>query len=266
MGRDKPSESPRRIKSVQKAATIVDIIQRTGGATFSTLCEETDDSKGTTHTYLTTLEELGFVTKRNGVYRLGFRLVAMGEAARNRATVYQAGQEVVDTLSEETGEWVHLTVEQRGREITLYEVGGTNPVAEGYHHRTREKPQLLHQTASGKAMLACFSDSYVWDIIQQHGLEARTTNTITEPELFFEELDQIRKDGYAVNDEEEIRGMRSVGAAIQHDDSTVAGAVSMSGPTSRLSETEFTDQIPDLIVEAANVIEVNIETADFSTQ
>lgn len=266
MASENVPDSPRQIKSVQKAAELLDIIQTTNQPTFSELCERVDSSKGTVHTYLKTLETEGLVTESAGVYRLGFNLVTMGEAVRNGAAIYQAGREVVDNLAEQTGEWVHLTVEHQGREITLYETSGGNPVAKQYHDRTREEPQFLHQTATGKAILASFDDEDIEQIIEQHGLEGRTKNTITSPDPLFQEIERIRTRGYAINDEEEVRGMRSVGAAVQTDDSTVAGAISITGPTSRLSDESLTDRIPDLIVEAANVIQVNIETAEITVR
>ncbi|AGB40035.1 IclR family transcriptional regulator [Natronococcus occultus] len=262
MSAGKPADSPRRIKSVQKASTILETVQYLEEPTFNRLCKELDVSKGTVHTYLETLEDEGLIIKSDGTYQLGFRLVTMGEAVRNQSDLYRAGQAEVEKLAEETGEWVHLTVEHQGREVTIYESSGDNAVATDYHHRIREAPQHLHHTATGKAILACFNDKRVRGIVEQRGLTGRTEETITDIDRLLEELERIRDRGYAVNDEEEVRGIRSIGTAIQAGSGWVNGAISVTAPVSRLSGKYFESEVPELVMEAANIIEVNLETAD----
>lgn len=255
------SDSPRRIQSVQTASTILEAVQYLDEPTFSDLCDEVSISKGTVHTYLETLESEGLISKAESGYRLGFRLVTMGESVRNQTGIYRAGQDEVEKLAETTGEWVHLTVEYQGREVTIYESSGDRAVAMDYHLRMRESPQYLHHTATGKAMLAHLDRDRVRQIVDQQGLVRRTEKTIDTSEALFEELDQIRTQGYAVNDEEEVRGMRSVGTVIQGGDAAVAGAISVTAPTSRLSGEYLDSEIPELVMEAANIIEVNLETS-----
>ncbi|WP_396613741.1 IclR family transcriptional regulator (plasmid) [Haloferax sp. S1W] len=259
-------DEPRRIKSVQTASEILATIQRRSKPTFSELCDELDASKGTVHTYLATLEDEGFITKSDGQYRLGFRFVTMGETVRNETDLYRAGQLEVDKLAEQTSEYVHLTVTHRGKEVTVYESRGDNAIATDYHLRMREAPQYLHCTSTGKAMLANLDEARVRDIIEKQGLAERTENTITDPNRLFRELEQIREQGYAVNDEEELRGTRSIGAPIRGVDGDVCGAVSVTAPTSRLSGERFQTEIPELVMQTANIIEVNLETTVFERQ
>ncbi|QOS12773.1 transcriptional regulator [Haloferax sp. Atlit-4N] len=263
MDDSRPADGPRRIKSVQTASEILAAIQRRPDPTFSDVCDELDASKGTVHTYLATLEEEGFVAKVDGRYRLGLRLVTMGETVRNETPLYRAGQLEVDKLADTTNEYVHLTVVSRGKEVTIYESRGDNAVATDYHLRMREAPQYLHCTATGKAMLGHFDDDRVRDIIDDQGLVEQTDNTISDSERLFDELERIRERGYAVNDEEELRGMRSIGAPIRGVDGDVCGAVSVTAPTSRLSGDRFRSEIPELVMQAANIIEVNLETTTF---
>lgn len=260
MGDGNSADSPRRIKSVQTATKILETIQYLSEPSFSDICNEVELSRGTVYTYLETLEEEGFIAKGD-CYRLGFRFVTMGESVRNQTDLYRVGQEEAETLAERTGEWVHLTVEHQGQEVTIYETSGDNAVAMDYHLRMRESPQHLHYTAAGKAMLAHLDERRVQEIINQKGLVQQTAETITDPEELFAELDRIRDRGYAINDEEEIRGMRSIGAPIQHTDTGVCGAISVTAPMSRLSGEHFHTEIPELVMEAANIIELNLETA-----
>lgn len=251
----------RRIKSIGTASDILRTVQRVDEPTFTDVVDAVDQSKGTVHTYLATLEAEGFVTRAEDVYRLGFRLVPMAETVRNETDLYRAGRDEVEKLARRTGEYVHMTVADRGKEVTLHERRGENAVARDYHRRMREVPQHLHYTATGKAMLAHFEQSRRERIVAEQGLPAQTDQTITDPDELTASLAEIRERGYAINDEEEVRGMRSVGAAIRGLDGRVAGAISVTAPKSRLSGDRFRTDIPELVKQAANIVEVNMETA-----
>ncbi|AJF27650.1 IclR family transcriptional regulator [Haloarcula hispanica] len=256
-----PPTATRQIKSIQTASDILREIQSQSEVTLADLCDDVDVAKSTLHTYLQTLVAEGFIDKSDGVYRLGLRFVPLGESVRNRVDLYQIGKEEVERLAEETSEWVHLTVAYRNREVTLYEHNGGETVAMDYQRRTRESPQYLHCTATGKALLAHFDEAQVTDILASEELVQQTEKTITDPDELRERLAEIRRKGYAINDEEEIRGMRSVGAPIQDVDGAVCGAISVTAPKMRLSGEYLNSDLPELVMEAANIIEVNLESA-----
>jgi DNA-binding IclR family transcriptional regulator len=109
----------------------------------------------------------------------------------------------------------------------------------------------------GKAILAHFPEKRVRDILDRHGLPKITEHTVDDEETLFEELEQIRQQGYARDLEERVRGMRCVAAPILRD-GEVLGAVSVSGPASRMQGERFETEIPDHVMGTANVIEVNI--------
>jgi len=258
--RERPTSS-RQIKSIKTASEILREIQSQSEATLADLCENVDVAKSTLHTYLQTLAAEGFIHKSDGAYRLGLRFIPLGESVRNRVDLYQIGKEEAERLAEETGEWVHLTVAYRNREVTLYEHNGGETVAMDYQRRTRESPQYLHCTATGKALLAHFDEARVAETLATEELVQQTEKTITDPDELHEELAEIRKRGYAINDEEEIRGMRSVGAPIQGVDGTVCGAISVTAPKMRLSGEYLCSDLPEFVMEAANIIEINLESA-----
>jgi len=259
---DSSETPPRRIKSVRTASDILETIQHRSEPTFGEIVDSVGVSKGTVHTYLETLRDEALVVKSEGTYRLGFRCLTMGESVRNQTALYHAGREEVENLAERTGEWVHLTVEYEGREVTVYESSGDRAVGADYHLQTRESPQHLHRTATGKAMLAAFDENRVRDIIDERGLAEQTAATITDEEELIAELERASEQGYAVNDEEELRGMRSVGTVIRTPEADVRGAISVTAPTSRLSGEDFQTEMPELVMQAANIIEVNLQTSE----
>ncbi|ELZ17035.1 MULTISPECIES: IclR family transcriptional regulator [Natrinema] len=260
-GTAKETNGQREIKSVHKIDEILAAIKRLTEGTLTEITEEVDLTKGTVHTYLRTLHNCGYLTEEDGVYRLSLQFVTVAEHVRNETSLYMAGHDEIDELAERTGEYVHLVAEERGREVTLYESRGEYAIATDYHLRLRETPQYLHHNAAGKAMLAHFDADRRDRILDAQELEAQTANTITDETELRETLETVRENGYALNDEEEIRGMRAVGVPIRVPDGSIFGAVSMSAPASRLKGERFRSEVPELVMETANLIEVNLETA-----
>ncbi|NUB91331.1 IclR family transcriptional regulator [Haloterrigena sp. SYSU A558-1] len=260
---DSSNAEPRRIKSLQRGCEIIEVVQELDGASLQEIESHVDLSRGTIHTYLSTLVDCRLLVRNDNVYQLGYRFITMGEYVRNTTDIYTAGQQEVDKLAESSGEYVHLVIEDEGREVAIYERRGQQAVGTDYHHKMRETPQYLHDSASGKAMLAHLPEGRIENIIDRQGLERQTKNTIVDRDQLWDELEEVKKCGYAINDEEEIRGLRAVGAPIIDSDESVVGAVSLTAPTSRLKGDRFESEIPELVMETANLIEVNLETMTF---
>ncbi len=252
--------SPRRINSLENLFELLEIIKHYSGISVSELTEQVHLSKGTVHTYLQTLESLGYVKRVDGGYDLGQMFIPLSEYVRNRSVLFNRGCDEVDKLAFDCEEYVHLMSEVDGLEIALYASRGENAIGTEYYRRMREEPQKLHYSSAGKSILAHLPEPRVRKIIDRHGLEARTDRTITEEAELFDALKRIRDRGYAVNDEEEMVGMRAVGAPILDADGIPLGAVSVSGPKARLDDEFFTEDLPSKVMQTANLIELNIKT------
>lgn len=256
-----PDSSPRTLKTVERTARIIKALEELDGAGVTELAAHLDMSKSSTYHYLATLREEDFVVKSGGQYELGLQLLLSGEYVRNRNLLYRYGKEEVEELAETTGEYANLFTEQHGKGINLYKVRGSDAVGSGYQTDKLQQPDQLHCTATGKAILAFLSEDHVDDILDEHGLPERTANTITDRDELHDELATVRERGYAYNDEEEVEGLRAVGAPVIDRDDTVLGSLSVAGPTSRLKGTPFDEELPEQVQRAANVIEVNINMA-----
>lgn len=255
---------PRRIKSVDMAGKILEALRDEQGAAISELTDRLDRSPGTLHTYLATLQAHGLVVKEEDEYRLGPHLVTLGEFVKHHHPLYQAGKTVVDQLADQTDDSVHLLAEHDGQGFVLHERFGEDAVGSNYHAQLREKPyRQLHCRANGKAILAFLPQERVQEIITHHGLAKKGPNAITDETELFEELAEIRDRGYAFNDEEELRGVRAVGAPILDAENHPIGAISLSASQSRLRGERFRETVPELVLNSANEIEVNIETENF---
>jgi len=252
--------NPRTIATVEKCFEIVDVLKKTDGATVTELSKRIDLSVGTIHTHLTTLRELGYVTKSDTTYQLGPRLLPLGEYVRNNNTIYQVSREHIDDLARMTGECAHLIIEHNGTLIALYEAFGDNAVGTKLHRKKRQRSlEHLHCTASGKAILSRLPTQEVEEIVTSHGLVERTSSTITDFDALLDEIRIIKEQGYAVNDEEQIRGMRAVGAPVCDENNRVVSAISVSGPTTRLVDSTFHEEFPELILETKNAIELDYQ-------
>jgi IclR family acetate operon transcriptional repressor len=90
----------------------------------------------------------------------------------------------------------------------------------------REEP---HATAAGKAILAQMNEQQVRDFIADAGMVVRTSKTLTDITTLLEDLDRVRAEGYASDDEEETEGVFCVGAAFFDHQGRCAGALSITG-------------------------------------
>ncbi|MFC6734127.1 IclR family transcriptional regulator [Haladaptatus sp. GCM10025893] len=108
----------------------------------------------------------------------------------------------------------------------------------------------------GKAILAYKPQSELNAILEATDFESLTNETITDEQALRDELEQVRETGFAYNREETIPGLVGVGAPIRNQDGGVYGAISVIGPTSRMSDDRL-EEISELIYHTVNVIEIN---------
>ena len=258
MSSKKGDGGPRTLKTVNMASRVLDAVRERDEVGASELAAALDISKSTAYIHLRTLEDNGFLVQRGDTYRLAFKFTVLGEYVRNRNPLYRYGRPEVDDLAEETNQYTHIVTEEDGFGINLYQVKGDTSVEGEYQTDKIQRRDHLHYTASGKAILAYLPRERVEEILDERGLPARTTETITEAETLFAELERIRERGYAYNDGEEIDGFRAVGAPVRDGDGDVLGSLSVSGPTSVMQGDRFQEEMPQRVIRSANVIEVNI--------
>lgn len=255
------NDEQRRIQSADRVCDILEYTRKTGQTTVSELAEAVGLTVGTAHTYLTTLESRGFIRKHDGTYRLGLELLPYGEHVRLRNDLYRAAKAEVHRLADDSDATAHLMCEYDGRLIVLDEAFGENAIGMEYHPQKREQPQPhLHCTSAGKAILAHLPDYRVAQIIENHGLVSYTSSTITDETELAAALETIRDRGFAMNDQEQMQGIRAVGAPIRYDGEIVLGAVSLSGSASNWSGERFRQELPERVMRVANAIEVNVHS------
>ncbi|MFC6723569.1 IclR family transcriptional regulator [Halobium palmae] len=242
------------VKSLYTMNEIIDTLQQHEEMGVTELADAIDRPQSVVHNHLATLREIEYVVKRDSKYRIGLRFLKQGEIVRNRMPLYEEGKPVVSRLASETNELITLIVEEHGQGIYLeVDQSGSEinfPAIPG----TRTK---LHCSAAGKTILAHLSEERVDEIIERHGLPAQTSNTITSKEALFEELEVIRERGYAYDRQEFREGMRSIAAPLFDESNEILGGLSIAGPTHRLHDERLESELPDLLLQSVNVVELN---------
>ncbi|UHQ95240.1 IclR family transcriptional regulator [Haloterrigena alkaliphila] len=257
------STPPKTIKAVEHTCTILNELRGSGGLTVTELSDRVGLTPGGVHNHLTTLKQQNMVQQDGTTYRLGPDFLLYGAHIRNNSGLIQAGKGVADKLAHETGEIASLHLEHDRKLFVIHERFGDNAIGRSYHIEKRaEATKYLHCTASGKAILAHLPEEHLETILEEQDLVEFTSNTITDPDELRSELEVVREQGFALSREEEMNGVRTIGAPVLGADDGVVGAISLVGPTSRLKGDTFEQEYPERMVEAANMIEINLQTGD----
>lgn len=246
------------VQSAVNTFEVVEALRELDGAGVSELAAHLDIPKSTIHNYLSTLEQEQYVTNEGGTYQVGIRFLELGAYARNRQKIYEIAKPEIERLAQETGELGNLLIEEHGRGTYLQRARGEDAVQVESHVGTRVS---LHSTALGKAILAFSPRERVEAIIDRHGLEKTTPRTVSTREELYDDLETIRERRYAFDDEERLKGLRCVASPILSNDDRVLGAVSVSGPSNRIRDERFREELPNKILEVVNVIELNVTYA-----
>jgi len=231
-----------KVQVMDRAVAILDVLAANGSElSLGDLTEALQLHKSTVHRLLMVLESYRFVDKNplTGRYRLGMRLFELGSKAVANLNLRDRARLKLERLAFETNETVHLCVMDHGEMLYLDKVEPQRSVRLASSVGRRIS---AHCSGVGKAMLAYMEEGKVREILRKSGLPSITKNTITTPAVLRVELQKIHERGYAVDNEENEEGVRCIAAPIFDYSGQAVAAVSISGPTFRLGQS----QVPSL--------------------
>lgn len=251
-------EKPDGIKATRTLFRIVETVRDLESVTTTDVANELDVATSTVHRHLKTLHDLGYVIREGNEYRLSLRFLDLGVRVRQRRAAYREMKATARDLADQTGELVSFVVEECGAGVFLYRERGDRGVESAAYVGKRVD---LHTIAAGKALLAHLPDERIDEIVGRGDLSARTENTVTDRDEFMTELEQVMEDGLAFAIGEHTVGLDSVGAAVTTPDGDVIGGLSIAGPTHRMDEERFRDDLPQQLLSRINEFELNLTYA-----
>ena len=228
-----------KLQALDRAFAVLDLLaSSTTSLGLAEIAAALGLHKSTTHRFLMVLERHRMVERnQTGKFRLGLRLCDFGSRAIEQYDLREQAQVHLKRLVDEVEETAHLCILEKTHMVyidkqepersirMISRVGASSPV---------------HCTAVGKAMLATMPRSQVEQLLPALRLERFTPRTMTSREALLKELDRTSRRGYAVDDEEREEGVRCAGVAILDGQGQAIAAVSISGPSFRVT----TQRIP----------------------
>jgi IclR family acetate operon transcriptional repressor len=237
-----PDSRDAGVQSVDRALQIIETLAEDDeGYRLSDLAVRTGLSTSTTHRLLATLEKRRFVQfdRYQSKWHVGAQSFAVGATFTRRRNIVAQAMPYLRKLRDQTRETANLAVVDDGSIIAL-----TRMESREIMRSLTKLGGRVAMVASGvgKAVLATYSDQDVNAIIHRQGMPRLTEKSIVRPSDLFRELETIRRQGFAVDDEEARIGLRCVAAVVYSDCGEPLAAISVSGMTSRMTA----ERLPDL--------------------
>ena len=235
-----------------KALDLLDVLAGSGAVSLAEVSQRAGINKVTAFRILANFEERGYVEREpgSGQYRLGLRLLELSARLRERLDLRNVARPHLEALRTAIGETVNLAV-PGNRGIVYIDI-----LESAYGLRMAAAvgdADDYHSTALGKAMLAFWPEERRAAVLGRRRLTRKTDRTRTDRRALRRDLALDREQGYAVDDEENEAGARCIGAPVLDDSGRVVGALSVSGPASRVTP-ERVPEIAARVVQAADEV------------
>jgi DNA-binding IclR family transcriptional regulator len=229
------------VKSLVKALNILEVLaDEEPPYTLTQLSRRLHLHVSTVHRLLVNLVRHGFVEEDAvaGGYQLSYRVLRMGLRVLDRLDFRRAAQPLLRDLNVRTRETVHLAILQEGRAISIEKFDSPQPV--GLDARLGGV-MPLHCTGTGKTLLAYQGEDLLTQIALTPGLTRMTAHTITSLPQLRRELERIRQQGYAIDQEEAVEGLSCVAGPVFNHSGQIMAAFSVAGPAMRLTPARIVE-------------------------
>jgi len=228
-----PETNRYQIASVYRAVSVLEAFPDDRSLTQAEIARAVGLSEVTTLRYLTTLAGCGLLEREpSGRYVLGLRLFQLGERALG-TDPRRAALPLMQELADRFDETVNLAARSHSRLVLIEGIEGTRSIRRG---ASIGESDSWHASALGKAILGQMSEEEALELIDLQGWDQFTPSTHTRWADAKGDLAEIRRRGYAIDDEEGELGLRCVGAAIYDRLGRPRYAISVSGPAARLDD------------------------------
>src|SRR5579863_1918179 len=205
---------------------------------------------------LRTLEKQNYLNRDplTGKYRVGLKILSLSRGALSGIDVREVALPVMRHLMEKTNLTCHLAILDGPDAVYIEKVEPTGFIRMDTWVGRRMR---VHATSVGKALVAYIPQDELEQILRKAGMEKRTPKTITTLPRLLKELEKVRVQGYAVDDEENNLGARCVGAPVFNDRGTIEAGLGLSGTTQQVSPHTM-PRIVDALKDAARNISMGM--------
>jgi IclR family pca regulon transcriptional regulator len=218
-------------------------------------------SRSTTHRYVATLTALGYLQQdaRTKKYRLGPRVLDLGFSAINSMELREVAAPHLRQLSDETGYTVNMAILD-GLDIVYVERcrsarAGQRDIDLNLHVGARLP---AYCTSLGKVLLAYLSADEQASAVGRIDFTRRGPNTLTSRTSFKAELELVRQNGFAINNEELAYGLRSIAAPVLSHDGAAAAAINLAVHSSMVSMEDLVARLSPTLRQAAAEISAHL--------
>jgi DNA-binding IclR family transcriptional regulator len=244
---------PQLLSSVLKALEVLDFFTvEKPELSLAEISKRMGMHKSSVYRTLRTLEAADFLrwNGERGQYRLSPKLLELASRVLTRYDLREIAGRAMDELAARTGEIIHLSILD-GYEIVYLEKKGAGQVLTVATRVGGRYP--AYASAMGKVLLAFLPEPRMQLILDKMELAALTPSTIIDKVQLRRELDKIRAQGFAFDDEEAFPGIRCIAAPIREPQGKVVAAISATVPAQRLP-TERSPELIEAITETASRI------------
>ncbi|MNI40454.1 Transcriptional regulator KdgR [compost metagenome] len=245
------------IQSIERALQILDLFdEQTSELRITDISRMMNLHKSTVHSLLKTLQVHRYIDQdaESDKYRLGMKLFERGNLLLQSIDIRTVARKHLLDLASQTGQTVNLVILDRSEGVYIDKVEGEKAVIR-YSRIGRRIP--LHSSAVGKVLAAFRSSSELNALLDGYEFVGQTPKTITDRVAFELELDNVKRDGWAVDNEENESGVRCVSVPVRDHQAQTAGAISVSTLLSAVNDEQL-QQIVKQLSDTADRISVEL--------
>mgnify|MGYP001201168837 CR=1 FL=1 len=239
------------INAVDKALDLLELLAEKP-MNLLEIVERLNQPKSSVYRLITTFEDRGYINRvdGDGKYCLGLKTLELTKNLLEDNTLLKVARSEMEKLANNTGESVNLGIISGEHILYVDVIEGSHPLKFAEKVGTTGP---IHCTAIGKVIASQLSEKELKNLLDKIKFTKKTPNTIDSKDKFIEELQRIKKKGYALDDEEIVTGARCIAAPIFNMFGNVKAAISISGAAHRISDDNL-ENLSSQVIEAANNI------------
>jgi DNA-binding IclR family transcriptional regulator len=252
-----PSNEDSPSVAVERALAMLEAIaQEPEGLSNAEISRKLQIPKSSASYILRTLEKQAYLNRdaESGKYRVGLKILSLSRGALSGLDVREVALPIMRHLMEKTNLTCHLAILDGPDAVYIEKVEPQGFIRMDTWVGRRMR---VHATSVGKALVAYISPERLQKILADRGMEKRTAKTITTAPKLHKELEKVRAQGYAVDDEENNLGARCVGAPVFNQSGVIEASLGLSGTTNQVN-AQTMPRILEALKDAARHISMQL--------